>query len=84
MKGDVYSFVMICCEVVIGKYFFDGVYGIKDVEKKVKVGDRFMLFEDLSGDLKSFIRKCWDEEFVKWFSFEEICYVLKVDVVNLL
>lgn len=83
MKGDVYSFAMTCCEVVTGKYPFDGVYGTKDVEKKVKAGDRPTLPEDLSGDLKSLIRKCWDEEPAKRPSFEEICYVLKVDVVNL-
>lgn len=83
MKGDVYSFAMTCCEVVTGKYPFDGISDKELLEKKIKAGDRPNLPGDLSMTLKNLISLCWDAEPAKRPSFESICYVLEVEAVDL-
>ncbi|KAG0615011.1 hypothetical protein M758_5G008200 [Ceratodon purpureus] len=82
MKGDVYSYAMTCYEVVTGKYPFDGVRG-KALDEKIKAGERPELPEDLSKDLKSLITKCWNQEPEQRPSFQDICYILMFDSVNL-
>jgi serine/threonine protein kinase len=82
MKGDVYSFAMTCYEVVTGKYPFDGVRG-NDLKEKINQGLRPKLPDALSEDLKRLITKCWHEYPEQRPSFQDICYVLKVEAVNL-
>lgn len=81
-QGDVYSFAMTCYEVVTGKYPFDGVK--ENLKVKIKAGERPKLPDDLSADLKNLITKCWDPNPEQRPSFQDICYVLKVDAVNLM
>ena len=83
MKGDVYSFAMTCYEVVTGKYAFNGVRG-KALDEKIKSRDRPKLPEDLSEDLKRLITKCWHEDPEQRPSFQDICYVLNGDAVQLM
>ncbi|KAG0615014.1 hypothetical protein M758_5G008300 [Ceratodon purpureus] len=82
MKGDVYSFAMTCYEVVTGNYPFDGVRGDDLIKEKIEQGLRPKLPEALSEDLKRLITKCWHQDPEERPSFQDICYVLKVEVVN--
>ena len=81
MKGDVYSFAMTCYEVVTGKYPFDGN---KVPNAMIKAGERPKLPQDLNDNLKRLIAKCWHEDPQQRPSFQDICYVLKVDAMNLM
>ena len=82
MKGDVYSFGMTCYEVVTGNLPFQNKFG-KEVEEMVKNGERPVLPDDLSEDLKGLIKSCWDPEPCNRPSFEKLCHILTVRAVPL-
>lgn len=89
-KGDVYSFAMTCYEILTGKYPFDGLRGEKGKEEEFfaehvkRRNERPSLPDDLSPTLKSLITLCWHKDYERRPSFQDICYVLKVDSVNIL
>ena len=75
IKSEVYSFGMICYEVLTGKYPFDGM---KDgaLLKQIEAGVRLELPGELDNDLKGIITSCWDPDPNKRPNFQSICHLL--------
>lgn len=82
MRADVYSFGMTCYEILTGNLPFQNKFG-KEVEEKVKNGERPVLPDDLSEVLKGLIKSCWDPEPYNRPSFEKLCHILTVSAVPL-
>lgn len=75
-KADVYSFAMLCVELITGGYPYREILGnIKD--HVVVQGNRPRLPEDLPSDLRELIIQCWDEEPQRRPAFPEICLRLQ-------
>lgn len=76
-KVDVYSFGMVCFEILTGEVPFSRVSSPKDVKRMVLVGDRPELPDDCSDVLKGLISSCWKAEANHRPPFAEICKRLR-------
>ncbi len=74
-KADVYSFGIMCSEILSGKDPFEGVEKSK-IENKVKEGVRPKLPTNFNG-LVSLINECWRLDACNRPSFQAICERLK-------
>lgn len=76
-KVDIYSFGMVCYELLTGKVPFSTVCSIKEVKRMVLNGDRPILPDECPQSLKTLILSCWNSEASLRPSFEEICKELR-------
>ncbi|KAG0599871.1 hypothetical protein M758_12G184200 [Ceratodon purpureus] len=77
-KTDVYSFGMICYEVLTGKFPFHSVHG-GELMRRIESGDLRQELPDeldLDGRLRRLIESCWDREPNLRPKFEDICILL--------
>jgi serine/threonine protein kinase len=82
-KADVYSFGIMCSEILSGKDPFEGVQK-SEIQNKVKEGVRPKLPTNFNG-LVSLINECWRLDACKRPSFEAICErlkKLKIDLIS--
>lgn len=75
-KADVYSFGMVCYEVITGALPFSSISG-QSVVKKVLNGDRPQLPDHLPNELRLLIEECWISEPSRRPSFAEIAEKLE-------
>jgi len=77
-KSDIFSFAMVCYEILSGYIPFQTISSYKDVRKQVLAGRRPPLLSGQCPDeLKTLIENCWDGNPSKRPSFVEICAELK-------
>jgi serine/threonine protein kinase len=76
-KADVYSFGMVCYEILTGRRPFDTISSLKEVKKMVLNGDRPVLPDHCPNELQMLIHSCWEEEATSRPSFAEICKTLR-------
>ena len=76
-KVDIYSFGMVCYEILTGKVPFWTTTSLGEVKKMVLKGDRPTLPADCPDDLKMLIQSCWDSEASSRPSFKKICWKLR-------
>ena len=75
-KCDVYSFAMVCYEILTGDIPFPNFFP-SDVKKMVKKGQRPILPNHCPNKLKDLIHKCWHQDPTKRPSFDVISIELK-------
>jgi serine/threonine protein kinase len=76
-KSDVFSFGMVCYEVLVGRVPFYEMKNVDEVRTKVLAGERPTLPEwTLSRGLKDLVENCWQEDAHKRPSFAEIIRIL--------
>jgi serine/threonine protein kinase len=76
-KADVYSFGMVCYEILTGKVPFNIVTFPREVRRMVLNGDRPILPYHCPNELLILIHSCWEEEATSRPSFVEICKALR-------
>jgi serine/threonine protein kinase len=76
-KADVYSFGMVCYEILTGKVPFNTVTVPREVKRMVLDGDRPILPDHCPNELQMLIHSCWEEEATRRPSFAEICKSLR-------
>jgi hypothetical protein len=77
-KSDVYSFAMVCYEILSGKLPWNlDEKSLPEVKKKVLRGDRPQLPEHCPLLLKSLIERCWSQDASQRPDFNEICTELR-------
>ncbi|KAG0582750.1 hypothetical protein M758_3G084400 [Ceratodon purpureus] len=76
-KRDVFSFGMVCYELLTGNEPFSDEPDLKNVKKKVLKGERPDLPDHCPKELKTLIRRCWSQVPTERPSFVEICQELK-------
>ncbi|KAG0591830.1 hypothetical protein KC19_1G205400 [Ceratodon purpureus] len=76
-KIDLYSFAMVCCEILTGEVPFKDTGSPASVKAKVLKGDRPELPPHCPGELKALIELCWDKEPNVRPSFSVVCEKLK-------
>ncbi|KAG0628379.1 hypothetical protein M758_1G022600 [Ceratodon purpureus] len=80
-KVDVYSFGMVCYEILTGELPFANISSCTVLRKMVLDGERPVFdgkhFDQLPQVLKQLIRLCWDAEASRRPSFVEICKGLR-------
>jgi serine/threonine protein kinase len=76
-KADVYSFGMVCYEILTGRRPFDTISSLKEVKRMVLDGDRPILPDHCPNELQMLIHSCWKEEVTRRPSFAEICKTLR-------
>ena len=72
-KGDVYSFAMICFELLTGKVPFEENH----LHRNIKAGERPLFPYPSPKYLVSLIRKCWQTEPTQRPGFSSICRILR-------
>jgi serine/threonine protein kinase len=76
-KSDVFSFGMLCYEILVGRVPFYEMEKVDEVRTKVLAGERPTLPEwTLSRGLKDLVESCWQEDAYKRPSFTEIIKIL--------
>ena len=75
-KTDVFSFGMMCSEILTNKQHYDN-FGVHDYVDSILNGERPKLPETCSSDLKSLIHECWSLDPSKRPTFLEICQNLR-------
>ncbi|KAK3002081.1 hypothetical protein RJ639_020540 [Escallonia herrerae] len=86
-KADVYSFGMLCFELLTGKVPFedDHLQGDKMV-RNIRAGERPLFPHPSPKYLANFTRKCWQSKPIHRPSFSSICrilrYIKKILVIN--
>jgi serine/threonine protein kinase len=75
-KSDVFSFGMVCSEIILRKRNFDGVL-FRDYKHSILKGERPKLPQACSKGLKSLIHKCWSTEPSKRPVFLDILKTLR-------
>ncbi|KAG0579405.1 hypothetical protein KC19_4G096100 [Ceratodon purpureus] len=76
--SDVYSFGMVCYEILTGEWPQFEVKNLSEVKKKVLMGDRPKLPLYCPPGLKDLIERCWSEDASKRPRFSEICAELRL------
>jgi serine/threonine protein kinase len=76
-KCDVYSFGMVCYEILTGDIPFSSTSDMCDVKKMVLDGNRPPLPNRCHILLKHLIEKCWSQDANKCPYFSDICAVLR-------
>lgn len=76
-KCDIYSFGMVCYEVLTGKVPFDDIESQKEVRQMVLNKERPPLPEQCPKDMADLITCCWDPEPSKRPPFPTICLELR-------
>lgn len=71
-KSDIYSFGMVCYEILVGRVHFYEINKLDEVKKKVLGGERPILQEWIPLHLKIFIEGCWLEKESERPSFADI------------
>ncbi|KAH8949775.1 hypothetical protein BDL97_10G049300 [Sphagnum fallax] len=71
-KADVYSFAVVCSEILTKKYPFADVL-LRDLLKHIRYGVRPELPDGCPRRLASLIERCWDFEPLSRPDFPEIC-----------
>ena len=77
-KTDVYSFGMVCYEVLTGKLPFQDIRE-GDLRRRIETGDLKQELPgelDADGKLRGLIEKCWERDPNDRPTFKEICYLL--------
>ncbi|KAG0582938.1 hypothetical protein KC19_3G096300 [Ceratodon purpureus] len=77
-KCDVYSFGMLCYEILSGYVPFSTIGSSKTVKEKVLKGERPNLPNHCPLELKALIEKCWNQEPSERPRFATICLELKI------
>ena len=75
-KSDVFSFGMMCSEIILRKRNFDGVL-LRDYNNSILKGERPKLPQACSEGLKSLIQQCWSTEPSKRPVFLDILKTLR-------
>lgn len=75
-KVDVYSFGMMCYEILTGKVPFDDGRVKSDIAK-VKTGERPLIPSTFPRYISSFIKRCWHADPNLRPSFSSICRILR-------
>ena len=75
-KTDVFSFGMMCSEIILRKRNYDGVF-FRDYKHFILKGERPELPQACSEGLKSLIHKCWSTEPSKRPVFLDILKTLR-------
>ncbi|PKA53797.1 Light-sensor Protein kinase [Apostasia shenzhenica] len=77
-KGDVYSFAMICFELLTGKIPFedDHLQGEK-MSRSIRAGERPLFPSSSPKYLTSLTKKCWNRDPTLRPSFSSICRILR-------
>ncbi|KAG0580357.1 hypothetical protein KC19_4G167800 [Ceratodon purpureus] len=77
-KMDVYSFAMVCYEILTGQVPFHEISNPNQVKRKILNGDRPQLPDHCPlKQLKTLIEECWNQEPVKRPTFAAICKRLR-------
>jgi len=76
-KFDVYSFGMVCYEILIRDLLFPQETSLIKIKKKILKGECPPLSEYCPSKLKALIEECWDPEPTNHPSFASICLALK-------
>nr|GME17211.1 mitogen-activated protein kinase kinase kinase 7-like [Ipomoea batatas] len=77
-KSDVYSYGMICFEVLTGKVPFDDSHLQGDkMSRNIKAGERPLFPFPLPKYMTSFTKKCWHSDPNQRPSFSSICRILR-------
>lgn len=76
-KSDIYSFGMLCYEILTGKYPFWDIGSLSQVKSKILRGKQPRLPHLCPEDLKTLIVRCWKLEASARPSFAEICKELQ-------
>ena len=77
-KSDIYSFGMLCYEILTGKDPFWQIDSLSEVKKKVLRGEHPWLPYDMSlSELVTLLTRCWDPKASARPSFAEICKELQ-------
>ena len=76
-KSDVFSFGMVCYEILVGRVPFYEMENVDEVRTKVLAGERPTLPEwTVEKGFKDLVEKCWQEDAHKRPSFTEIIRML--------
>ncbi|KAG0600611.1 hypothetical protein M758_11G047300 [Ceratodon purpureus] len=76
-KSDVYSFAMVCCEILTGCVPFSTLISPSEVKKKVLDGNRPQLPDTFPNKLKKLIEECWSSKPSARPGFDHICAELR-------
>jgi serine/threonine protein kinase len=76
-RGDVYSFAMVCFEILTGKVPYFEVISPNEVKKKILKGERPELPSYCPPKLQHLIERCWSQDASKRPRFGEICVELR-------
>ncbi|XP_052208827.1 uncharacterized protein LOC127812471 isoform X2 [Diospyros lotus] len=77
-KADVYSFGMLCFEILTGKTPFEEAHLQEDtVARNIRAGERPLFPYASPKSLVNFTRKCWQAEPTQRPSFPAICRILR-------
>ena len=76
-KSDVYSFAMVCYEVLTGRVPFSSVNSHCEIKEMVLRGVRPSLPEHCPSELRTLIEACWSAEASTRPSFHQICAELR-------
>lgn len=76
-KSDVYSFAMVCYEILTGEVPFSSLRATENLKKKVLEGARPQLPLKCPKELKNLIERCWRPDESERPSFSEICEELR-------
>lgn len=76
-KCDIYSFGMVCYEILTRCIPFTTISDLNDIKKKIMKGERPKLPNDCPCELQSLIKRCWNQDPQERPSVGEICSELK-------
>ncbi len=76
LKSDVYSYAITCCEILSGRFPFEGI-SRRELPQKVRRGLRPTLPTSLPASLSSLIECCWDADVRRRPTFSRISTELR-------
>ncbi|KAG0624569.1 hypothetical protein M758_3G257400 [Ceratodon purpureus] len=77
LKSDIYSFAMVCYEILTGNMPFSSTSNMVDLKNKVLKGLRPTIPSECPLILKRLIERCWSLDASKRPSFADICSELR-------